>query len=162
MIKVEEDSDAEEDQRPRQRRNRGSSPDEEGEEAGNIEGESMDVEPTPDEQLAKKLVRYAMACDFSRIPIRRDGIKDKGQSAGFMEGWRHESNTARSTRRPRKSISTSLQDCTRTTSGSMGHGIARATDEGEAFARREAKRSVPKVLLAGLSQEGEADVFLPI
>ncbi|KAK1758454.1 Non-structural maintenance of chromosome element 3 [Echria macrotheca] len=28
-------------------------------------------------QLVKKLVRYAMACEFSRTPIRRDGIKEK-------------------------------------------------------------------------------------
>lgn len=33
---------------------------------------------TPEGQLIKKLVRYAMACDFSRTPIRRDGIKEKG------------------------------------------------------------------------------------
>jgi len=51
---------------------------EEEEEEANVEGESMDVEPTPDEQLAKKLIRYAMACDFSRVAIRRDGIKEKG------------------------------------------------------------------------------------
>ncbi|KAM7208937.1 Non-structural maintenance of chromosome element 3 [Naviculisporaceae sp. PSN 640] len=28
-------------------------------------------------QLIKKLVRYALACEFSRTPIRRDGIKEK-------------------------------------------------------------------------------------
>jgi len=28
-------------------------------------------------QLIKKLVRYALACDFSRTPIRRDGIREK-------------------------------------------------------------------------------------
>ncbi|ROT34671.1 MAGE-domain-containing protein [Sodiomyces alkalinus F11] len=37
----------------------------------------MDIEASPDEQLAKKLVRYALACDFSRTPIRRDGIKER-------------------------------------------------------------------------------------
>lgn len=42
-------------------------------------------EPQPDGaesaegQLIKKLVRYALACDFSRTPIRRDGIKEKGR-----------------------------------------------------------------------------------
>lgn len=46
----------------------------------NMEGESMDFEPTADEQLAKKLIRYAMACDFARVAIRRDGIKEKGDS----------------------------------------------------------------------------------
>lgn len=35
-----------------------------------------------DEQLAKKLVRYALSCEFSRRPIRRDGrdgIKERGK-----------------------------------------------------------------------------------
>lgn len=40
----------------------------------------MAADPTPDEQLAKKLIRYAMACDYSRTPIRRDGIKERGWS----------------------------------------------------------------------------------
>ncbi|UKZ84569.1 uncharacterized protein TrAFT101_000475 [Trichoderma asperellum] len=30
-----------------------------------------------DEQLAKKLIRYAIACEYSRTPIRRDGIKER-------------------------------------------------------------------------------------
>ncbi|RYO86170.1 hypothetical protein DL766_001972 [Monosporascus sp. MC13-8B] len=30
-----------------------------------------------EEQLIKKLVRYALACEYARIPIRRDGIRDK-------------------------------------------------------------------------------------
>lgn len=29
-------------------------------------------------QLIKNLVRYALACEYSRTPIRRDGIRDKG------------------------------------------------------------------------------------
>lgn len=28
-------------------------------------------------RLASKLVRYALACEYSRMPIRRDGIKEK-------------------------------------------------------------------------------------
>ena len=31
-----------------------------------------------DDQLAKKLVRYAISCEYSRTPIRRDGIKERG------------------------------------------------------------------------------------
>ncbi|KAI0020614.1 MAGE family protein [Xylariomycetidae sp. FL0641] len=31
----------------------------------------------PDDQLVKKLVRYALACEYARMPIRRDGIRDK-------------------------------------------------------------------------------------
>lgn len=29
-------------------------------------------------QFVKKLVRYALACEYARLPIRREGIKDKG------------------------------------------------------------------------------------
>lgn len=31
-----------------------------------------------DDQMAKKLVRYAISCEYSRTPIRRDGIKERG------------------------------------------------------------------------------------
>lgn len=41
------------------------------EELGNSEENSKD-------QFVKKLVRYALACEYARLPIRRDGIKDKG------------------------------------------------------------------------------------
>jgi hypothetical protein len=34
------------------------------------------------DQLVKKLVRYALACEYSRFPIRRDGIRDKGGLSG--------------------------------------------------------------------------------
>ena len=30
------------------------------------------------EQVVKKLVRYALACEFQRLPIRRSGISEKG------------------------------------------------------------------------------------
>ncbi|KAI2619726.1 MAGE-domain-containing protein [Hypoxylon sp. NC1633] len=30
-----------------------------------------------EDQLVKKLVRYALACEYARIPVRRDGIRDK-------------------------------------------------------------------------------------
>ena len=32
-----------------------------------------------EDQLIKKLVRYALACEYSRQPIRREGIRDKGK-----------------------------------------------------------------------------------
>ncbi|KAI8632669.1 MAGE-domain-containing protein [Xylariaceae sp. FL1651] len=35
------------------------------------------VDSTSDDQLVKKLVRYALACEYARIPIKRDGIRDK-------------------------------------------------------------------------------------
>lgn len=39
----------------------------------------MDVgaEQSADDLLAKKLIRYAMACEYARIPIRRDGMKER-------------------------------------------------------------------------------------
>ncbi|KAI5867735.1 MAGE-domain-containing protein [Durotheca rogersii] len=30
-----------------------------------------------EDQVVKKLVRYALACEYARMPIRRDGIRDK-------------------------------------------------------------------------------------
>lgn len=38
---------------------------------GGVAGGEMD-------QLVKKMIRYALACEYSRTPIRRDGIKEKG------------------------------------------------------------------------------------
>jgi melanoma-associated antigen len=35
-------------------------------------------ERDPTSELIKKMVRYALACEYSRTPIRRDGIKEKG------------------------------------------------------------------------------------
>ncbi|EXF80263.1 MAGE family protein [Colletotrichum fioriniae PJ7] len=68
-----DDEDSEEEQRhPRQRRNH----DESGEEDGSEHG-AVDAEASAEDQLAKKLVRYALACEFSRTPIRRDGIKER-------------------------------------------------------------------------------------
>lgn len=45
------------------------------------------VAESPDAQLVKKLVRYALACDFSRTPIRRDGIKEKGLQGPAKTDW---------------------------------------------------------------------------
>ncbi|KAL2757760.1 hypothetical protein ACRALDRAFT_2040125 [Sodiomyces alcalophilus JCM 7366] len=76
--RVQDDDTDGEDQRPRQRRNRdGSFHDGDRDDTAQDEGDTMDMEATPDEQLAKKLVRYALSCDFARTPIRRDGIKER-------------------------------------------------------------------------------------
>ncbi|OAQ97398.1 hypothetical protein LLEC1_02676 [Akanthomyces lecanii] len=49
-----------------------------GELATGDEGsENEDPNRAADEQLAKKLVRYALSCEYSRTPIRRDGIKER-------------------------------------------------------------------------------------
>lgn len=45
-------------------------------------GDEMEVDgggtENESEQLVKKLVRYVLACEYSRLPIRREGIRDKG------------------------------------------------------------------------------------
>ncbi|ATY62355.1 Non-structural maintenance of chromosome element 3 [Cordyceps militaris] len=46
-------------------------------ETGDEASENEDPSRAGDEQLAKKLVRYALSCEFSRTPIRRDGIKER-------------------------------------------------------------------------------------
>ncbi|KAM0276252.1 hypothetical protein ACHAQH_006927 [Verticillium albo-atrum] len=76
-MQVDDDAD-EDDQRPRQRRTRDNSA-EEGQEGGedDVDASRMDAEPTGDQNLARKLIRYAMACDYARQPIRRDGIKER-------------------------------------------------------------------------------------
>ncbi|KAI0118208.1 MAGE protein [Nemania sp. FL0031] len=51
--------------------------------ADSSENEDIDMDrvagadSTSDDQLVKKLVRYALACEYARITIKRDGIRDK-------------------------------------------------------------------------------------
>jgi hypothetical protein len=42
----------------------------------------MDVDEEADsqDQVVKKLVRYALACEFQRLPIKRIGITEKGRA----------------------------------------------------------------------------------
>ena len=50
------------------------------EEEADVEAETSMVEFVDSEdQLIKKLVRYALACEYSRQPIRREGVRDKGK-----------------------------------------------------------------------------------
>ncbi|PSR80873.1 MAGE family-domain-containing protein [Coniella lustricola] len=68
--------DEEEDQRPRNRQRRDQS--DRDSEDGYAEDEPQGTSAqSSDNQLIKKLVRYALACEFSRTPIRRDGIREK-------------------------------------------------------------------------------------
>ncbi|KAF5017516.1 hypothetical protein F66182_10545 [Fusarium sp. NRRL 66182] len=71
-----EDEESEEDARPRQR-NRVDSEENEEQESDNAMGEDRHHMRSADEQLAKKLVRYAISCEYSRTVIRRDGIKER-------------------------------------------------------------------------------------
>ncbi|PHH66342.1 hypothetical protein CDD81_7397 [Ophiocordyceps australis] len=72
--RLAEDED-EEDEGLRQGRTRADS-DEDGYN-GSDDGDAMQEGRVMDSQLAKKLVRYAISCEFSRTPIRRDGIKER-------------------------------------------------------------------------------------
>jgi hypothetical protein len=81
---VEEDSDEED--RPQQRQNRNKSDDE----ADADDGDDMDLDDhqgqSADDQMAKKLVRYALSCEYSRTTIKRDGIRERGKSyEGLVE-----------------------------------------------------------------------------
>ncbi|CAG7554957.1 unnamed protein product [Fusarium equiseti] len=78
-----EAEESEEDHRPRQR-NRADSEDEQSDHDpsdAEMDGDRTQVQ-SADEQLAKKLVRYVISCEFSRTVIRRDGIKERGRVLG--------------------------------------------------------------------------------
>ncbi|KAG6036561.1 hypothetical protein E4U19_003181 [Claviceps sp. Clav32 group G5] len=64
-----DDDDLDHNTRPRQRPRMDSS----DQEAADDFNEEEEAGSRADEQLAKKLVRYALSCEFSRRPIRRDG-----------------------------------------------------------------------------------------
>ncbi|KAI1472275.1 MAGE-domain-containing protein [Daldinia caldariorum] len=70
--------DANEARRHRQSRRKNESDDSEASEED--QDGDVDMERAGDgseDQLVKKLVRYALACEYARIPIKRDGIRDK-------------------------------------------------------------------------------------
>ncbi|KAK7415454.1 hypothetical protein QQZ08_012343 [Neonectria magnoliae] len=75
---VDVDDDPDEDARPRQRRNRVDS-DAELEDETSADDMDADLDPgqNADNQMAKKLIRYAISCEYSRTVIRRDGIKER-------------------------------------------------------------------------------------
>ncbi|KAM0450497.1 hypothetical protein ACHAO4_006474 [Trichoderma viride] len=74
---VEDDGESDEDARPRQRPHIEGSETEQEEEPSDEDAEMNGATSRVDEQLAKKLIRYAIACEYSRTPIRRDGIKER-------------------------------------------------------------------------------------
>ena len=88
---MQDHADPDEEERPRQRRQLQREVSEEAEEAeeevasdDDQAADEMDVDPSTqaqsaDDILAKKLVRYALSCEYSRTPIRRDGIKERGR-----------------------------------------------------------------------------------
>lgn len=74
---MEDDGESDQDARPRQRPHIESSETDQEEEASDEDTEMNGAASRVDEQLAKKLIRYAIACEYSRTPIRRDGIKER-------------------------------------------------------------------------------------
>jgi hypothetical protein len=62
-----------------QRRRRDDTPDED--EDVDMDGGEQDTGSGSVEQLSKGLVRYAISCEHSRKPIKRQDINEKGQSA---------------------------------------------------------------------------------
>ncbi|KAH8167997.1 hypothetical protein CIB48_g252 [Xylaria polymorpha] len=79
----EEGRDHEDNTRHRRQTKRAPESDDEPDPSDNDDEQDIDmggpagVDGTSDDQLVKKLVRYALACEYARIPIRRDGIRDK-------------------------------------------------------------------------------------
>jgi hypothetical protein len=72
----EEESEEEMPQTQRQRR---GPPSDDSDEEEEDNGEEMDVEGQEgEEQLVKKFVRYVLACEYQRIPIRRAAVSEKG------------------------------------------------------------------------------------
>lgn len=72
------DNNSDDENEPRRRQSRRQQ--ESGEEEDDDQDENGDVDMggTGDEaQMVKKLVRYALACEYARLPIRRDGMRDK-------------------------------------------------------------------------------------
>lgn len=65
----------------RRRSGRRPNDDSDGSAASEDEQEDVSMDRSGDgaeDLLANKLVRYALACEYARIPIKRDGIRDKG------------------------------------------------------------------------------------
>jgi len=45
-----------------------------------MDQDEMEInEEESQDQLVKKFVRYALACEYSRVPIKREGIREKGR-----------------------------------------------------------------------------------
>ncbi|PFH56093.1 hypothetical protein XA68_17077 [Ophiocordyceps unilateralis] len=72
-----DDDESEEDARPRQRQNRNVS----GDELDDVSDDGLDSNGDAGQEahvrLGKKLVRYAISCEYSRTTIRREGIKER-------------------------------------------------------------------------------------
>lgn len=50
---------------------------------GDEDTEEVGRDPRGSYGLVMKLVRYALACELARVPIRREGIREKGMLGGI-------------------------------------------------------------------------------
>ena len=76
----EEDEERSQAQSTQRNRRRAPPSEDDSEEEVQDEDEEMPdagAEPNSRDQLVKKLVRYALACEYQRLPIRRTGITEK-------------------------------------------------------------------------------------
>ncbi|KAL8338527.1 hypothetical protein RB598_007062 [Gaeumannomyces tritici] len=74
----EDDDDTRAHERPRQRQRRDEADHSDDDESMNGDGDERgERDESTETQLVKKLVRYALACEYSRTTIRREGIREK-------------------------------------------------------------------------------------
>jgi hypothetical protein len=84
ISQVQEDEEESEEERTQStQRNRRRAPPSEDEseeevEEDAVDEEMVDAEPDSQDQIVKKLVRYALACEYQRTSIKRVGITEKG------------------------------------------------------------------------------------
>lgn len=86
-MQVQEESSEEEERTQSTQRNRRRAPaseddeeDEEDEEEAGDDEMDVDARSEGQDQTVKKMVRYALACEYQRMPIRRAGISEKGRT----------------------------------------------------------------------------------
>ena len=78
------------------------------------------------EQVVKKLVRYALACEFQRLPIRRAGISEKGLYKVLYQSLRADINSDHETTGP---FQESFRPSPETAQAEIWHGNDRVTRE---------------------------------
>lgn len=116
--------DESEEEAPARRQRRAHADSEDAEEYGDEENGEADA--TPEDQLAKKLVRYVLACEFSRTPIRREGIKERGKENHRLGTASMATDSSASSWRPGKIIQESLRLGAIAAPHSLGYGATRA------------------------------------
>ena len=84
----EEESDGEPTQSTQRRRLAPAEDDSEEEDVEEEIADEMEVdgdEADSQDQVVKKLVRYALACEYQRMPIKRANIAEKGLHYTYLE-----------------------------------------------------------------------------